>query len=181
MPEVVRGARASLQLDTTNSGTSGPSIQSPSSPTHNGHTRNASLHHAVTFAPDTLGDPLSQTTSPAGNRRISTQSRRNSLPLGERPEEDVYHDSRAATKREFRRRGTTLQEYYHDNPELLPQLPFTMRHGWRRWKLAFLITIAVIDACVVPIVLYYGLTFGGNVQGWISETLQALLTWSMKN
>jgi len=26
----------------------------------------------------------------------------------------------------------------------------------------------VIDACVVPIVLYYALTFGGNVQGWIT-------------
>lgn len=25
----------------------------------------------------------------------------------------------------------------------------------------------IIDACVIPIVLYYALTFGGNVQGWI--------------
>jgi hypothetical protein len=26
----------------------------------------------------------------------------------------------------------------------------------------------VFDACVVPILLYYALTFGGNVQGWIT-------------
>lgn len=26
----------------------------------------------------------------------------------------------------------------------------------------------VFDACIVPILLYYALTFGGNVQGWIS-------------
>jgi hypothetical protein len=27
----------------------------------------------------------------------------------------------------------------------------------------------VIDACVVPIILYYALTFGANIQEWISE------------
>lgn len=84
------------------------------------------------------------------------------------PERAAYYDSRAATKREFRRRASTLQEYYQEHPELLPQLPFTWRHGFKRWKLFFTIFIMVVDACVLPIVLYYSMKFAGHVQGWIS-------------
>ncbi|KUJ15886.1 uncharacterized protein LY89DRAFT_567853, partial [Mollisia scopiformis] len=83
-------------------------------------------------------------------------------------ERDVYYDSRAATQREYRRRGSTLQSYYSQHPELLPQLPFTFRHGFKRWKLAGYIALMIFDACIVPILLYYALTFGGNVQGWIT-------------
>jgi len=36
-----------------------------------------------------------------------------------------------------------------------------------------LITIMVFDACVVPLVLYYAMTFGGNVQGWITFAVVA--------
>lgn len=82
---------------------------------------------------------------------------------------DAYYDSRAATKREFKRRASTLQEYYKQHPTLLPQLPFTWKHGFKRWKLFALIFLIFVDACVVPIVLYYAMRFAGNVQGWISE------------
>jgi len=94
------------------------------------------------------------------------------LPPELRPEEAEYHDSRAATVQEYRRRGTTLQEYYQHNPELLPQLPFTWHHGWRRWKLFIFIFLIFIDACAVPIALYYGMAFGGDVEGWVSKPLQ---------
>ncbi|KAF2098429.1 hypothetical protein NA57DRAFT_39199 [Rhizodiscina lignyota] len=94
--------------------------------------------------------------------------RRSSIDPRLRPEQEVYHDSRAATRREFRRRGTTLQDYYRENPTLLPQLPFTFRHGFKRWKLGAVILFMVFDACVVPIILYYAMTFGGNVEGWIT-------------
>ena len=43
-----------------------------------------------------------------------------------------------------------------------------MRHGWRRFRVIALATVMVLDACVVPIVLYYAMTYGGNVQEWIS-------------
>lgn len=98
-------------------------------------------------------------------RRSSTFFRNNS---DDRPEQDVYFDSRAATKREWRRRATTLEDYYHDNPELLPQLPFTWHRGKKRWRLIGLILVMWIDACVVPIALYYGLYYGGKVQNWIT-------------
>jgi hypothetical protein len=102
----------------------------------------------------------------ASNRRQSSHHRRSHD--GDEEERDVYYDSRAATQREFRRRGSTLQSYYQQHPELLPQLPFTFRHGFKRWKLAGYIALMVFDACIVPILLYYALNFGGNVQGWIT-------------
>lgn len=117
-------------------------------------------------------------TSPLGRHVSDTPSQpertalvnrpRPSIDPKLRPEEEVYRDSRAATRREFRRRATTLQEYYHQNPTLLPQLPFTFRHGFKRWKLALVIVFLVFDACVVPIILYYAMTFGGHVEGWIT-------------
>ena len=100
------------------------------------------------------------------SRAASTKHRRSSQR--DREERDAYYDSRAASKKEFRRRASTLQQYYVDHPDLLPQLPFTLRHGFKRWKLAGYIVLMVIDACVIPIVLYYAMTFGGNIQGYIT-------------
>jgi len=81
-----------------------------------------------------------------------------------RVEAEVYYDSRAATKKEFRRRASTLQEYYKENPNLLPQLPFTWHHGVRRFRLGAVIIVMWIDACIVPIALCYGLYYGGDVE-----------------
>lgn len=99
------------------------------------------------------------------DRRRSSSFFRNTSET--RPDAEVYFDSRAATKREWRRRATTLDDYYHQNPELLPQLPFTWHRGKKRWRLIALIVLMWIDACILPIVLYYALNYGGNVQGWI--------------
>ncbi|KAF7560298.1 hypothetical protein G7046_g3846 [Stylonectria norvegica] len=92
---------------------------------------------------------------------------RRSVSYAQRPRAEAYYDSRAATREEWRRRGKTLQEYYDDNPLLLPQLPFTWHHGWRRWKLFIFAFLVFVDASAVPIALYYGLHYAGNVQGWI--------------
>lgn len=92
---------------------------------------------------------------------------RRSLSYSQRPREPVYYDSRAATRDEYNRRGHTLQEYYEDHPELLPQLPFTWHHGRRRWRLWFFAFLVFVDASAVPIALYYGLHYAGHVEGWI--------------
>lgn len=118
----------------------------------------------VAFRADSSEPPTHPTPLARDRRRSSSFFRTNSET---RPDADVYYDSRAATKREWRRRATTLQDYYHDNPELLPQLPFTWHRGAKRWRLIGLIVVMWIDACVLPIVLYYALAFGGDVQGWI--------------
>ncbi|KAG4434698.1 hypothetical protein IFR05_009808 [Cadophora sp. M221] len=96
------------------------------------------------------------------DRRVTFENGR------EREESDAYYDSRAATQFEFQRRASTLQTYYCEHPELLPQLPFTFRHGFKRWRLGGYIALMVFDACVVPILLYYTMTFGGNVKGFIT-------------
>lgn len=96
-------------------------------------------------------------------RRPSTKSR-----PSDRAQSDAYYDSRAASQKEFNRRGSTLQAYYLDHPELLPQLPFTFRHGFKRWRLGGYIGLMVFDACLVPLLLYYAMTFGGHVQGYIT-------------
>jgi hypothetical protein len=157
MPEVIRGIRSNSSPNTT-----GP----PGSPPH---------ERRVTFdqnrTDSSNSNPLHQSTSPSSqqprrswtSRRISSQSRRER----EQEERDAYYDSRAATHKEFQRRASTLQSYYDSHPDLLPQLPFTLRHGFKRWKLGGYIALIVFDACVVPIVLYYAMTFGGNVQGFI--------------
>jgi len=151
MPAVVRGSGRSNSQDPT----------SPSSPIHD---------RRVTFD-QARNDPSSQAhvTSPrqsTSNRRHSSHHHRDS----DLNEENAlaYYDSRAATRREYRRRGSTLQSYYLEHPELLPQLPFTFRHGFKRWKLAFYIMLMIFDACIVPILLYYAMTYGGNVQGYIT-------------
>lgn len=121
----------------------------------------ASRH--VAFRADSQEAPSSPHPLARDRRRSSSFFRRS---IEMRPEADVYYDSRAATKREFRRRATTLQEYYHENPELLPQLPFTWHRGKKRWRLILVIALMWIDACVIPIALYYGMHYGG-VAGWI--------------
>ena len=176
MPEVVRGSRASLQVDRTQSGSQDG--LAPSSPIR--EPRN------VHFGPDSPGLEREDTPTrglrsvDTGLSTLSTMERRKSREEARKQrkmegERDAYYDSRAATKREFRRRASTLQEYYAQNPTLLPQLPFTWRHGWKRWKLFFTIFLIVLDACVIPLVLYYTLRFAGNVQGWISEAPNTVL------
>jgi uncharacterized integral membrane protein len=97
-------------------------------------------------------------------RRPSSKS----IPPADRDHNGVYYDSRAASQREYNRRASTLQSYYLEHPELLPQIPFTFRHGFKRWRLGGYIALMVFDACIVPILLYYALTFGGNVEGYIT-------------
>ena len=92
---------------------------------------------------------------------------RRSLSYALRPLEDAYYDSRAATRAEWKRRAHTLEEYYDDNPHLLPQLPFTWHHGWRRWRLFLFAFLVFVDGSALPIALYYGMTYAGHVEGWI--------------
>ncbi|KAK5449351.1 hypothetical protein LTS15_008894 [Exophiala xenobiotica] len=167
MPEVVRGSRPSLSLD-RNASQGTPSQE----------------RRAVHFGPES--PPPEDVPTPGINavdtglsidsgRRRSSQHRRRRTQDMTSPERAAYYDSRAATKREFRRRASTLQEYYQEHPELLPQLPFTWRHGFKRWKLGFTIFIMVVDACVLPIVLYYSMKFAGHVQGWIIFAIVATI------
>ncbi|KAK2594698.1 hypothetical protein QQS21_007608 [Conoideocrella luteorostrata] len=105
-------------------------------------------------------------TSPASPSSMHDHPRR-SLSYALRPEAPAYYDSRAATRAEYKRRARTLQEYYDDNPHLLPQLPFTWHHGKRRWRLFLFAFLVFVDASAVPIALYYGLHYAGDVEGWI--------------
>lgn len=149
MPQVVRGIRSnSDSIKNNQSGTPGSPAQD----------RRVTFEQGRTNASNTL----EHTTSP--NSLQPSRSRRDH----HQDESDAYYDSRAATHKEFQRRASTLQSYYHEHPELLPQLPFTFRHGFKRWKLGGYISLMLFDACVVPIVLYYAMTFGGNIQGWIT-------------
>ncbi|KAM5373190.1 hypothetical protein ACJA88_008718 [Fusarium oxysporum] len=59
------------------------------------------------------------------------------------------------------------RKYYDENPHLLPQLPFTWHHGWKRWRLFIFAFLVFVDASAVPIALYYGLKYAGDVEGWI--------------
>lgn len=92
---------------------------------------------------------------------------RRSISYAQRPEAEAYYDSRAATREEWKRRATNLQDYYDDHPDLLPQLPFTWHHGWKRWKLFLFAFFVFVDASAVPIALYYGMYYAGDVEGWI--------------
>lgn len=143
------------------------------SQTHDSPAANLSRHetaaspisdHQVTFEPEAVSSPVRATTSHESQKKASQRRRSRQL---ERTESDVYYDSRAATQKEFRRRASTLQDYYRQHPTLLPQLPFTWHYGWRRYRLGFFIAVMFLDACVVPIALYYGLHYGGHVQGYI--------------
>lgn len=148
MPEVVRGSRPSFQED----------ARSPVSPSSN----------RGFFGPENQITREDSRNRPNGHDLKRRRSSYHNNP--NEPEQDAYYDSRAATKREFKRRATTLGEYYAQHPTLLPQLPFTWRHGWRRWKLFFLIFVMFVDAWAVPVLLYYAMTFAGHVQGYIGKT-----------
>ncbi|OAP56249.1 hypothetical protein AYL99_09428 [Fonsecaea erecta] len=165
MPEVVRGSRASVQIERNAS--------------HDGATPSTPIREprGVHFGPESPGLEREETPTQGlrsfdtGLSTLSATERRKSREQARKerkmePERDAYYDSRAATKREFRRRASTLQEYYSQNPTLLPQLPFTWRHGWRRWKLFLTIFTIIVDACIIPIVLYYAMKFAGHVEGW---------------
>lgn len=166
MPEVVRGSRVSI--DQPRISTSARVRFGPETPS----------------GEDTQLSPLASTSSPVpGQSNLTRKSsddpsrplqRRQSSKYEEREAADAYYDSRAATKREFKRRASTLQEYYQQNPQLLPQLPFTWKHGWKRWKLFGYIGLIFIDACAVPLILYYTMRFVGNVEGWISMLSRAV-------
>ncbi|EXJ83303.1 hypothetical protein A1O1_06922 [Capronia coronata CBS 617.96] len=166
MPEVVRGIRTSAQVERNGSVV-------PASPVR--ETRTVHFGPEGPFADDEAAAPPSPGVDRADTRVSISSARRKSSERrkehhkhsGDEPDRGAYYDSRAATKKEFRRRASTLQEYYSEHPDLLPQLPFTWRYGWRRWKLFLTIFIMVVDACVVPLVLYYTMTFAGHVQGWI--------------
>ncbi|KAG9239857.1 hypothetical protein BJ878DRAFT_530347 [Calycina marina] len=149
MPEVIRGIRSNSNSGTpTNSTAHNPRVTFEQSRDYS----NNSLRHIG--SPDSLQRNLG-----SGVRRSSQR---------EHEERDAFYDSRAASQKEYKRRASNLQAYYLDHPDLLPQLPFTFRHGFKRWRLAGYISFMVIDACVVPIVLYYGMTFGGNIEGYIT-------------
>jgi hypothetical protein len=179
MPEVVRGSRASFQVDRPTLGTPVASTDglTPSTPVREPRNvrfepESPRLDREETPVPGIRPTDTGLSTMSATERRKSREHERKMRKS--EPERDAYYDSRAATKREFRRRASTLQEYYAQNPSLLPQLPFTWRHGWKRWKLFFTIFLIIVDACFIPIILFYTLKFAGNVQGWISESTPSL-------
>ena len=131
MPEVIRGIRSHEGAPGTLS-----RQETPTSPLSN---------HRVTFEQEATSSPVRHTAS------HESRKRRQSLNLSERAESDAYYDSRAATKKEFRRRASTLQEYYREHPTLLPQLPFTWHHGWKRYRLGLFVTFMFLDAWLAPI------------------------------
>lgn len=123
----------------------------------------ASLPNIVTFMP--VDSHRSRRSQQLDSPR--TDEPRRSLSYALRQEADVYYDSRAGTRKEWKRRERTLQDYYGNNPQLLPQLPFTWHHGWKRWRLFLFAIMVFIDGSVIPIVLYYTMRYAGHVQGWI--------------
>ncbi|KAH0847450.1 hypothetical protein AYO21_09340 [Fonsecaea monophora] len=168
MPEVVRGSRASFQVDASRQASHDGAI--PTSPLREARgvhfgTDRPELEREETPTPGLRAVDTGLSTMSATERRKSREQARKERKA--EPERDAYYDSRAATKREFRRRASTLQDYYTQHPTLLPQLPFTWRHGWRRWKLFLTIFTIIVDACIIPIVLFYTMKFAGHVEGWI--------------
>ncbi|UKZ53463.1 hypothetical protein TrVGV298_007255 [Trichoderma virens] len=125
----------------------------------------ASLPNIVTFASRDL--PPGRPSQQVGPESPRTDAPRRSLSYALRQDADVYYDSRAGTRKEWKRRDRTLQDYYSNNPQLLPQLPFTWHHGWKRWRLFLFAIMVFIDGSIVPIVLYYAMRYAGHVQGWI--------------
>lgn len=161
MPEVRRG---SLHIQ------SDPALTSPAPEPFPGvrpppQSHSLSADRAI---PEVDSQPVTRRhTIDQGNAAGSSGPPRKSLSYAQRPQAEAYYDSRAATRSEWKRRAKTLQEYYDDNPQLLPQLPFTWHHGWKRWKLWFFAFAVFVDASAVPIALYYGMKYAGNVEGWI--------------
>lgn len=169
MPEVRRGSRphnAFSDPHTPASPTSPISLPPLLSPSSLPPATDAAGSSTPTRERNPMDHALTEASRRGSNRPQDTSPRK-SLAYEQREPAPVYHDSRAATHQEFRRRPQTLQEYYDDNPHLLPQLPFTWHHGWKRWRLMLLIFFMFVDACAVPIALYYGMHYAGNVEGWI--------------
>jgi hypothetical protein len=145
------------------------------------HASDPGVPTVQTGAPNSTNPPRASTFAPARRDSETTHNRiklahttssrsvgrRKSLAYPERGEAEAYYDSRAATQREYRRRAKTLKEYYAEHPELLPQLPFTFHHGTKRYRLWALLFFMFVDACAVPIALYYGMHYAGDVEGWI--------------
>lgn len=134
------------------------------------HTRSTGeIPHAKTEPLAGVARPARHSYNPARrsyNPDHPDLSRR-SLSYALRPNAEAYYDSRAGTHREWQRRAKTLEEYYDDNPQLLPQLPFTWHHGKKRWRLFLFAFLVFVDASAVPIALYYGMKYAGHVEGWI--------------
>ncbi|KAK3182052.1 hypothetical protein K4F52_006617 [Lecanicillium sp. MT-2017a] len=169
----------------TTSATTSDSISNSNSNSNGNNPKSITIdepHRSPTSSSQTAGllkglhRPASDPTSvkPASSKRhadtgdaADSLPPRRSLSYAQRADADAYYDSRAATRQEWKRRHKTLQEYYHDNPHLLPQLPFTWHHGWRRWRLFIFAFLVFVDASAVPIALYYGMHYAGNVEGWI--------------
>ncbi|KAL2692309.1 hypothetical protein Neosp_002715 [[Neocosmospora] mangrovei] len=160
MPEVRRG---SLQIVSGSglSSTEASGLPDAANPTRPSQSHQSS-NERVRF--DVLPEPTQRRDT--GGSDFSEAPRR-SLSYAQRPVADAYYDSRAATQTEYRRRAKTLQEYYDDNPNLLPQLPFTWHHGWKRWRLFIFAFLVFVDASAIPIALYYGMYYAGDVEGWI--------------
>lgn len=190
MPEVRRGSARVDSLQTTNSLPNAPErheslnhlvqetslaqADRTSQNTHSGQQEHRPTVQFKTRSADQIpaksqksqNGPQRRHSIDPGHANATFDSRR-SLSYSQRPEAAAYYDSRAATRREYTRRAKNLQEYYEDNPHLLPQLPFTWHHGRRRYRLWFFAFVCFVDASAVPIALYYGLAYAGNVQGWI--------------
>lgn len=138
----------------------------------NSHTNNSgSAANTVTM--ESLPRP-SAVSLPNNRRRNSLflsspidPAPRRSLSYALRPQAEAYYDSRAGTKKEWKRRAKTLEDYYEEHPDLLPQLPFTWHHGKRRWRLWFFAFIVFVDASAIPIALYYGMKYAGHVEEYI--------------
>ncbi|KAF4440606.1 hypothetical protein F53441_12249 [Fusarium austroafricanum] len=114
------------------------------------------------------------TTFAEMSRRSSDTPRRN-LSYAQRPVADINYHSQAATQKKYRRRATTILEYCDENPHLLPQLPFTWHHGWKRWRPFVFALLIFVDASVIPITLYYGMRYAGEVEGWIIFAIVATI------
>ncbi len=175
---VIEGAAVTTTRTTTSPSTFNTA---PATNNNNNHKRSITIDepHRIpnsSQAPgplQSLHRPASDPTSviPAKGRLADADADahppRRSLSYAQRADADAYYDSRAATRQEWKRRHKTLQEYYHDNPHLLPQLPFTWHHGWRRWRLFIFAFLVFVDASALPIALYYGMHYAGHVEGWI--------------
>lgn len=166
MPEVRRGSsHTSRPTDDKLATTTSPDSSFAAVPT-------SQSNEHVTFDDNTPTSPrpVRHGSEPATGAAAAASAMlppRRSLNYSQRPTADAYYDSRAATREEWKRRAKTLEEYYEDNPQLLPQLPFTWHHGWRRWRLFFFAFLVFVDASALPIALYYGMKYAGNVEGWI--------------
>lgn len=167
MPGIDQDNTVSRSLSDTPNDVSGRTARAlPNSPLGSVQAT-TSLPNIVTFAhADSFGSRTSQRALGPESPRTADGGRR-SLSYALRQEADVYYDSRAATRDEWKRRDRTLQDYYGNNPQLLPQLPFTWHHGWRRWRLFLFAILVFIDGSLIPIVLYYAMRYAGHVQGWI--------------